>query len=105
MSLTVAQTFRTAYNLWSLSQERISLPDNKKDADFHNNYIQSENQHNAKELESKTLLIDFNAEPNQNRISAWVRLIFFLQRWGGAAEVGEKDEKSFFSRNIENLNM
>lgn len=73
MSLTVAQTFRTAYNLWSLSQERIALPDNKKDADFHNNYIQNENQHNAKELESKTLLIDFNAEPNQNRISAWER--------------------------------
>lgn len=74
MSLTVAQSFRTAYNLWSLSQERIALTDNdKKDTDFHNNYIQDEMQHNPKELESKTLLIDFNTEPNQNRLSAWER--------------------------------
>lgn len=82
MSLTVAQSFRTAYNLWSLSQERIQINDNdKKDADFHNNYIKDEMEHNPKELESKTLLIDFNTEPNQNRLSAWVSILYHFPKF------------------------
>lgn len=81
VTLTVAQSFNTAYELWQISQENSCLRnqdlrpchESKKISGFHNKMKDSSSniQHMS---ESKTLLIDLSSEPetlNENG-NSWV---------------------------------
>lgn len=81
MSLTVAQSFKTAYELW------LGLPDKgKKETDYHNNYINDSNdsgdcgehQDEDVDVDNRGLLIDLHEEPNHHRLGAWVSTCLFF---------------------------